>query len=118
MPTTAGSDYTTLLTSTPATDPVLESLKQKGVVCGTLAEWLQQQLGSSTAQGPGALQLEQHSAALSRVLVADEWSDELAALLTGPNYRQVVFFNAPCCGPVGMQQAPKKLDAKDPHTSW
>jgi hypothetical protein len=60
-------------------------------VCGTLAEWLQQQLASSSAQGGRALALADElgqRAALSRVLVVEEWTDELRALLAAPHNRQ------------------------------
>lgn len=65
----------------------MASLKAHGLVCGTLAEWLQQQVASSSAQVAGQLQLGQH-AVLDRVLVVEEWSDALTDLLAAPNDRQ------------------------------
>jgi hypothetical protein len=92
----AGLDICLILTSVAAYsagtasegDPALASLKAQGLVCDTLAEWLQQQLANSSAQGAGQLQLGQH-AALSRVLVVEEWTDKLNTLLAAPNNRQL-----------------------------
>jgi hypothetical protein len=79
------------------TDPVMEALKHRGLVCGTLAEWLDQLLAG--CPGGSAQSLLQHREFFTRAVVAQEWSTELGELLGSPPGRQVACWHValPVC---------------------